>query len=79
MRRISRGCGAPYLRVDRFDSISPNLRACARGSDAMLRSYLKAMTVAKLRGARERMRKTGRAKTLDGKRGKRVDRIHDGV
>ena len=28
------------------------------------------MTVAKLRGARERMRKTGRAKTLDGKRGK---------
>ena len=30
----------------------------------------KAMTVAKLRGARERMRKTGRAKTLDGKRGK---------
>ena len=30
----------------------------------------KAMTVAKLRGAREGMRKTGRAKTLDGKRGK---------
>ena len=30
----------------------------------------KAMTVAKLRGARERMRKIGRAKTLDGKRGK---------
>ena len=30
----------------------------------------KAMTVAKLRGARERMRKTGRARTLDGKRGK---------
>ena len=30
----------------------------------------KAMTVAKLRGARERMRNTGRAKTLDGKRGK---------
>jgi DNA invertase Pin-like site-specific DNA recombinase len=30
----------------------------------------KAMTVAKLRGARERMRKTGKVRTLDGKRGK---------
>lgn len=30
----------------------------------------KAMTVAKLRGARERMRKTGKYKTADGKRGK---------
>ena len=30
----------------------------------------KAMTVAKLRGARERMRKTGQVRTLDGKRGK---------